>query len=151
MMNQSKEFATKLTDELNILIKAQIESRLQVNQEQDDEGMEVDQEQADDVEYLKKMRQFWLTFCQQMQQVRDVFLYLERTYLVYNQTRIALNNMSINQLDENDHTQHASIWSIGLTILRQNIASDGNEKNQLKSKLIEGILRLIEKDRENPN
>jgi hypothetical protein len=25
------------------------------------------QEQTDDVEYLKKMRQFWLTFCQQMQ------------------------------------------------------------------------------------
>lgn len=76
------------------------------------------QEESDDVEYLKKMRQFWLTFCQQMQQVRDVFLYLERTYLVYNQTRIALSNVSINQLDENDHTQHASIWSIGLTILR---------------------------------
>jgi hypothetical protein len=81
-----------------------------------------------------------------MRNIRDMFLYLEKTYLMSDQ-----NKVDQLQDDQIMLTQEASLsngcssfWLIGLKILRENIG-----KIDLKEKLISGIIDLIAQDRIN--
>ena len=96
---------------------------------------------SDNLAYLELLKDFWIQFCNQMQSIRDIFLYLERTYLISAQNREDPTEMEARNLSPVGFT---SFWEIGLNFLRENIG-----KIDLKSKLIDGILDLIDQDRKN--
>ena len=72
-------------------------------------------------EYLTEFRDFWMNLCNQMQTYRDVFYYLERTYLL--------------------RERNQSLWQIALSLVKTKITEDA------KHKLCEGVLQLIAEDR----
>ncbi|ESO10101.1 hypothetical protein HELRODRAFT_185316 [Helobdella robusta] len=75
-------------------------------------------------QFLKLLDQGWKTHCKQMTDIRSIFLVLDRSYV--------LQNPSI-----------PSLWDMGLELFRTYIVS-----NQIvRSKMIDGLLRLIEKER----
>ena len=76
-----------------------------------------------------------------MQSIRDIFLYLERTYLISAQNREDPTDLSLPSINLSP-VGFTSFWEIGLNFLRENIG-----KIDLKSKLIDGILDLIDQDR----
>ena len=69
-MGRSEELANRVTSKLNTLIMTQIDQLQQ----------DFQREQS-----LTLLKDFWMKFCQEMQIVRDMFLYLERTYLISSQ------------------------------------------------------------------
>ena len=81
-----------------------------------------------------------------MQGVRDIFSYLERMYLVSPLNR--KDNAAEDQINSSAGVRnlspvgYTSFWMIGLNFLRENIG-----KIDLKDKLIDGILDLIENNR----
>ncbi|CRK95544.1 CLUMA_CG009009, isoform A [Clunio marinus] len=81
-------------------------------------------ERIDKLLYLKKVNECWQSHCQQMIMIRSIFLYLDRTYVLQNPT------------------VH-SIWDLGLELFRDHIAVN----NTVQSRTVEGILLLIEKER----
>uniref|UniRef100_U5ERJ8 Cullin-4A n=1 Tax=Corethrella appendiculata TaxID=1370023 RepID=U5ERJ8_9DIPT len=81
-------------------------------------------ESIDKLVYLKKMNECWQSHCQQMIMIRSIFLYLDRTYVLQNPT------------------VH-SIWDMGLELFRDHIAMN----TSVQSRTVEGILILIEKER----
>ncbi|GAB6021134.1 Cullin-4B [Chamberlinius hualienensis] len=78
----------------------------------------------DSLLFLKMMRDCWQSHCRQMIMIRSIFLFLDRTYV--------LQNPSV-----------ASIWDLGLDLFRIHIISD----RQVETKTVEGLLMLIEKER----
>lgn len=44
--------------------------------------MEKDGSSESTLEFLSYFRDFWIQFCMQMQSLRDIFLYLERSHLI---------------------------------------------------------------------
>ena len=78
-MGRSEELANRVTSKLNTLIMTQIDQLQQ----------DFQREQS-----LTLLKDFWMKFCQEMQIVRDMFLYLERTYLISSQN---LENADIPQ------------------------------------------------------
>lgn len=81
-------------------------------------------ESLDSYLYLTRLNHCWEDHCQQMIMIRSIFLYLDRTYV--------LQNSSI-----------LSIWDLGLHLFRIHIV----DNKMVESRTIEGLLSLIEKER----
>ncbi|KAM6924217.1 cullin-4B [Xenentodon cancila] len=77
-----------------------------------------------DVLFLKKIDTCWQDHCRQMIMIRSIFLFLDRTYVLQN-------------------SMLPSIWDMGLELFRFYIISD----LKVQSKTIDGILLLIERER----
>ena len=69
------------------------------------------------IDFLNFFRDFWISFCMRMQTFRDVFLVLERTYLL--------------------RTKGTTFWQIGL----QSVKSKMNET--IRKRLMDGVIELI--------
>uniref|UniRef100_A0A3Q0S5D8 Cullin-4B n=1 Tax=Amphilophus citrinellus TaxID=61819 RepID=A0A3Q0S5D8_AMPCI len=80
--------------------------------------------QIDHVLFLKKIDKCWQDHCRQMIMIRSIFLFLDRTYVLQN-------------------SMLPSIWDMGLELFRFYIISD----LKVQSKTIDGILLLIERER----
>ena len=149
MMGKSEELANRVTFKLNELICWQID-QLQGQIQPSENDMQIDEGDNGTNQYLEFLKDFWIQFCQQMQSVRDIFSYLERMYLVSPQNRQDLVNndqISSSQVVRNlSPVGFTSFWMIGLNFLRENIG-----KIDLKDKLVDGILNLIENDRNSQN
>ncbi|XP_015244572.1 cullin-4B [Cyprinodon tularosa] len=78
----------------------------------------------DSVLFLKKIDKCWQDHCRQMIMIRGIFLFLDRTYVLQN-------------------SMLPSIWDMGLELFRFYIISD----LKVQSKTIDGILLLIERER----
>lgn len=78
----------------------------------------------DSVLFLKKIDKCWQDHCRQMIMIRSIFLFLDRTYVLQN-------------------SMLPSIWDMGLELFRFYIISDV----KVQSKTIDGILLLIERER----
>ncbi|XP_056295831.1 cullin-4B [Pseudoliparis swirei] len=78
----------------------------------------------DSVLFLRKIDTCWQDHCRQMIMVRSIFLFLDRTYVLQN-------------------SMLPSIWDMGLELFRFYIISD----LKVQSKTIDGILLLIERER----
>lgn len=78
----------------------------------------------DSVLFLKKIDKCWQDHCRQMIMIRSIFLFLDRTYVLQN-------------------SMLPSIWDMGLELFRFYIISD----LKVQSKTIDGILLLIERER----
>lgn len=76
---------------------------------------------ADNQAYLTEFRDFWMNLCTQMQTYRDVFHYLERSYLL--------------------RERHQSLWQLALQLVKDKISDEAKEK------LCQGVLGLIAADR----
>uniref|UniRef100_A0A8D3DXM9 Cullin 4B n=1 Tax=Scophthalmus maximus TaxID=52904 RepID=A0A8D3DXM9_SCOMX len=74
--------------------------------------------------FLKKIDKCWQDHCRQMIMIRSIFLFLDRTYVLQN-------------------SMLPSIWDMGLELFRFYIISD----LKVQSKTIDGILLLIERER----
>ncbi|XP_051869270.1 cullin-4A-like isoform X1 [Pristis pectinata] len=74
--------------------------------------------------FLKKINKCWQDHCRQMIMIRSIFLFLDRTYVLQS-------------------SMLPSIWDIGLELFRTHIIND----KTVQSKTIDGILLLIEKER----
>uniref|UniRef100_A0A669C0E8 Cullin 4B n=1 Tax=Oreochromis niloticus TaxID=8128 RepID=A0A669C0E8_ORENI len=79
---------------------------------------------AESVLFLKKIDKCWQDHCRQMIMIRSIFLFLDRTYVLQN-------------------SMLPSIWDMGLELFRFYIISD----LKVQSKTIDGILLLIERER----
>ncbi|KAJ3588071.1 hypothetical protein NHX12_011665 [Muraenolepis orangiensis] len=73
---------------------------------------------------LRKIDKCWQDHCRQMIMIRSIFLFLDRTYVLQN-------------------SMLPSIWDMGLELFRFHIISD----LKVQSKTIDGILLLIERER----
>lgn len=82
----------------------------------------------DSISFLPCMSHAWDTHCTQMRMIRDIFLYLDRTY--------AINEPTIK-----------SIWDMGLVLFRTEVIT--SRQNEISEKVISGILSLIERERNN--
>ncbi|XP_053284479.1 cullin-4B isoform X1 [Pleuronectes platessa] len=82
------------------------------------------EDSLDSVLFLKKIDKCWQDHCRQMIMIRSIFLFLDRTYVLQN-------------------SMLPSIWDMGLELFRFYIISD----LKVQSKTIDGILRLIERER----
>ncbi|NXL34183.1 CUL4A protein, partial [Glaucidium brasilianum] len=78
----------------------------------------------DSLLFLKKINKCWQDHCRQMIMIRSIFLFLDRTYVLQN-------------------SMLPSIWDMGLELFRNHVISD----RQVQSKTIDGILLLIELER----
>ncbi|XP_077746792.1 cullin-4B-like isoform X3 [Canis aureus] len=74
--------------------------------------------------FLKKMDKCWQDHARQMSMIRNIFLFLDRTYV-----------FQISML--------SSIWDMGLELFKSYIIRDQN----VQSRTVDGILLLIEKER----
>lgn len=84
--------------------------------------MRTNAETIDDaVSFLNFFRDFWISFCIRMQTFRDVFLVLERTYLLA--------------------TKGTTFWQIGLSAVKSKM----NEI--MRKRLMDGVIQLIQLDR----
>ncbi|XP_043818471.1 cullin-4B [Dromiciops gliroides] len=82
------------------------------------------EDSLDGVLFLKKIDTCWHNHCRQMSMIRSIFLFLDRTYVLQN-------------------SMLPSIWDMGLELFRTHIICD----QKVQSKTIEGILLLIERER----
>ena len=82
--------------------------------------MEIDSGNTTKVEELEMLRDFWVKFCFQMKTVSDIFVHLERTYMA-----------------------PSTLWQISLNYLRDNL-----KLIDLKDKLVDGVLDLIRRERD---
>ncbi|KAJ0410485.1 hypothetical protein ATCC90586_000655 [Pythium insidiosum] len=74
--------------------------------------------------FLEAVHALWQDHCDDMLVLRTIFLYLDRTYVV--------------------QTPHvASIWEMGLQLLRQHITA----RKRVATRLVQGLLELIERER----
>ncbi|NXW45391.1 CUL4A protein, partial [Nyctiprogne leucopyga] len=78
----------------------------------------------DSLLFLKKINKCWQDHCRQMIMIRSIFLFLDRTYVLQN-------------------SMLPSIWDMGLELFRNHVISD----KQVQTKTIDGILLLIERER----
>ncbi|NXP44884.1 CUL4A protein, partial [Heliornis fulica] len=78
----------------------------------------------DSLLFLKKINNCWQDHCRQMIMIRSIFLFLDRTYVLQN-------------------SMLPSIWDMGLELFRNHVISD----KQVQNKTIDGILLLIERER----
>lgn len=79
---------------------------------------------GDKLVYLKRVDECWLSHCQQMIMIRNIFLYLDRTYVL-------------------QHPSVFSIWEMGLDLFRNHVAMN----SVIQKTTVEGLLMLIEKER----
>ena len=74
--------------------------------------------------FLKKLNDCWQSHCRQMIMIRSIFLFLDRTYVLQNQSV-------------------SSIWDLGLDLFRNHIIINVN----VKDRTVDGLLKLIERER----
>ncbi|XP_075281317.1 cullin-4A isoform X5 [Opisthocomus hoazin] len=82
------------------------------------------EDSLDSLLFLKKINKCWQDHCRQMIMIRSIFLFLDRTYVLQN-------------------SMLPSIWDMGLELFRNHVISD----KQVQNKTIDGILLLIERER----
>ncbi|XP_061328701.1 cullin-4A isoform X2 [Pezoporus flaviventris] len=82
------------------------------------------EDSLDSLLFLKKINKCWQDHCRQMIMIRSIFLFLDRTYVLQN-------------------SMLPSIWDMGLELFRNHVISD----KQVQNKAIDGILLLIEQER----
>ncbi|XP_001515026.2 cullin-4A isoform X1 [Ornithorhynchus anatinus] len=82
------------------------------------------EDSLDSVLFLKKINKCWQDHCRQMVMIRSIFLFLDRTYVLQNSLL-------------------PSLWDMGLELFRTHVISD----KLVQSKTIEGVLSLIEQER----
>ncbi|KAM3678114.1 cullin-4A isoform 2-T2 [Ammospiza maritima maritima] len=82
------------------------------------------EDSLDSLLFLKKINKCWQDHCRQMIMIRSIFLFLDRTYVLQNSVL-------------------PSIWDMGLELFRTHIIND----KQVQTKTIDGILLLIEQER----
>ncbi|KAJ7319769.1 hypothetical protein JRQ81_019280 [Phrynocephalus forsythii] len=82
------------------------------------------EDSLDSLLFLKKINKCWQDHCRQMIMIRSIFLFLDRTYVLQN-------------------SMLPSIWDMGLELFRSHVISD----KQVQTKTIDGILLLIERER----
>ncbi|RLN48457.1 hypothetical protein BBJ28_00009359 [Nothophytophthora sp. Chile5] len=74
--------------------------------------------------FLEAVHTLWEDHCEDMLVIRTIFLYLDRTYVM--------------------QTPHiASIWDMGLNLVRENLV----QRRSLETKLIDALLELVEHER----
>ncbi|KAG7392911.1 Cullin-4A [Phytophthora boehmeriae] len=74
--------------------------------------------------FLEAVHRLWEDHCEDMLVIRTIFLYLDRTYVM--------------------QTPHiASIWDMGLNLVRDNLV----QRRSLETKLIDALLELVELER----
>lgn len=79
-----------------------------------------------DYQLLLLLNDCWKSHCNQMILIRSIFLFLDRTYVLQNQSV-------------------TSIWDLGLELFRNHIVSNPN----VKDRTVDGLLTLIERERNN--
>merc|ERR1712137_109294 len=80
---------------------------------------------ADSLALLRSTNATWDSHCRQIRMIRDIFLYLDRTYVF--------------------QTPERSLWEMGCTLFRSQVMAN----EELTQKLLEAILLLLERDRNN--
>jgi len=147
-MGKSEELANRLTLKLNELIEEQIESLKNKVTEiaaDNEDSMQIDQgTQPAQAGELALLRDFWLHFCRQLRSVCDIFIFLEKTYLVSGQNMTQEEVPSSPLVRNLSPCGFSSFWQIGLNFLRFYMS-----QIELKDKLISGILDLIKQERQN--
>ncbi|XP_077589469.1 cullin-4B [Stigmatopora nigra] len=108
----------KISAKLYKQLRAVCEDHIKAQIDQFREGV------LDSVLFLKKIDKCWQDHCRQMIMIRGIFLFLDRTYVLQN-------------------SMLPSIWDMGLELFRFYIISD----RKVQSKTIDGILLLIERER----
>ena len=79
-MGKAAQLAEKVDEKIQSLVQGKLDSvkaQLDSFAESGESG-----EQSTNIDFLCFFRDFWISFCMQMQAFRDVFLVLERTYLL---------------------------------------------------------------------
>ncbi|KAF9366738.1 Cullin-4 [Mortierella sp. NVP85] len=79
---------------------------------------------ADQDTFLEAVHAAWTDHCRQLIMIRSIFLYLDRTFV--------LQTMGV-----------SSIWEMGLDLWRRLVMN----QNEIRTKVLGGILRLVNKDR----
>jgi cullin-4 len=74
--------------------------------------------------FLEAIQTAWSDHCRQLIMIRSIFLYLDRTFV--------LQTMGV-----------SSIWEMGLDLWRRLVMN----QNEIRSKVLGGVLRLIDRDR----
>lgn len=74
--------------------------------------------------FLEAIQAAWSDHCRQLIMIRSIFLYLDRTFV--------LQTMGV-----------SSIWEMGLDLWRRLVMN----QNEIRSKVLGGVLRLIDRDR----
>ncbi|KAM3728636.1 Cullin-4A [Dirofilaria immitis] len=75
--------------------------------------------------FLQNLNVFWLEYCEQLINIRSVFLYLDRTFVLHNPTV-------------------TSLWDMGLEIFRDEVM----DNERVRKRSIDGLLKMIEQERE---
>ncbi|VDO40115.1 unnamed protein product [Brugia timori] len=75
--------------------------------------------------FLHNLNVLWLEYCEQLINIRSVFLYLDRTFVLHNPTVI-------------------SLWDMGLEIFRDEVMNN----ESVRKRSVDGLLKMIEQERE---
>ncbi|EFO23722.1 hypothetical protein LOAG_04763 [Loa loa] len=75
--------------------------------------------------FLQNLNVLWLEYCEQLINIRSVFLYLDRTFVLHNPTVI-------------------SLWDMGLEIFRDEVM----DNESVRKRSVDGLLKMIEQERE---
>ena len=87
--------------------------------------------QLDHAAFLASLASIWQSHCTQMLTLRSVFLYLDRTYVIHQQSG------------------SRSLWDMGLQLFSQHfLDSNSDRRGQVEAKTRESLLHLIEKERQ---
>lgn len=79
---------------------------------------------CDNVSFINDINIYWELHCVQLLNIRSIFLYLDRTYII-------------------KHSNVKSIWEMGLDLFCRNIILN----SKVQSRISDGLLLLIEKER----
>ncbi|RIB21246.1 Cullin family-domain-containing protein [Gigaspora rosea] len=109
----------KMADRLYSRLQEECESHLLKEKEK------LDCDNSDDEAFLQVVDQCWQAHCKQMGLIRNIFLYLDRTYV--------LQTPGI-----------SSIWDMGIELFRKHIMSSSD----VRQKTLNGLLSLIKRDRD---
>ncbi|KAF9277765.1 Cullin-4B [Mortierella alpina] len=108
----------KYGDSLYKKLSAEVESHVQKVVE------ELLSNNSDQDTFLEAVHAAWTDHCRQLIMIRSIFLYLDRTFV--------LQTLGV-----------SSIWEMGLDLWRRLVMN----QNEIRSKVLGGILHLIDKDR----
>ncbi|CAO3575148.1 unnamed protein product [Mortierella alpina] len=108
----------KYGDSLYKKLSAEVESHVQKVVE------ELLRNNSDQDTFLEAVHAAWTDHCRQLIMIRSIFLYLDRTFV--------LQTLGV-----------SSIWEMGLDLWRRLVMN----QNEIRSKVLGGILHLIDKDR----
>ncbi|MCP9263411.1 Cullin-4A [Dirofilaria immitis] len=107
--------------------------------------------------FLQNLNVFWLEYCEQLINIRSVFLYLDRTFVLHNPTVTSLwnsdmpNHFGLKKLclrNQNIGLLHTPKWrrplDMGLEIFRDEVM----DNERVRKRSIDGLLKMIEQERE---